>query len=292
MSDPQHPSPTRPEIGRIALAGRRYAVERNFGRLPEKIGPARASQVAVDAKDRVHVLRRGAVPVAVFAPDGAFLFSYGAGEIFDPHGITIDRHDRVWVADRDAHQILCFSADGDVTSTIGVRHVPQWEKPFNHPTKVAVAPDGEIYVADGYGNARIHRFGPDGSYRASFGAVGHGRGEFMTPHAVLVDKSNRVLVCDRENDRVQLFDRDGAWLGEWRGLCRPMDMAERDDGVILVTDQVPSVTAFTPDHERAGRARPSLNGAHGIAFGANGDIYLAEIEPSSVTKLTLERGGV
>jgi 6-bladed beta-propeller len=279
-----------PELGRVVLAGARYTVERNFGRLPHEIGAARISQVAVDAKARVHVLRRGAVPVVVFVADGSFLYSYGVAMIFDAHGITVDHRDRVWIADRDAHQILCFSSAGELVLTIGERHVPRWEHPFNHPTKVAVAGDGEIYVADGYGNARVHRFGPDGDYQSSFGAVGHGPGEFMTPHAILVDRRDRVLVCDRENDRVQLFDRDGAWIEAWHGLCRPMDLCEDADGMILVTDQVPSVTAFSPRGERVDRARPSLNGAHGIARDAAGDLYLAEIEPTSVTKLSRSVG--
>jgi NHL repeat len=121
----------------------------------------------------------------------------------------------------------------------------------------------------------------------SFGQVGRGPGEFMTPHSIIVDRQGRLVVCDRENDRVQLFDRHGRWLTEWRGLCRPMDLCERDDGVILVTDQVPSVNAFAPNAARIGRGRPSLNGAHGIALGRAGEIYLAEIDPFFVTKLTL-----
>ena len=231
------------------------------------------------------MLRRAAVPVVVFAPDGSFLYSYAAGMIFDSHGVTIDHKDRVWIADRDAHQILCFSSVGELAFSIGERHVPRWEQPFNHPTKVAVARDGDVYVADGYGNARVHRFGPDANYRSSFGAVGHGPGEFMTPHAILIDRSDRVLVCDRENDRVQVFDRDGTWIEAWRGLCRPMDLCERNDGMILVTDQLPSLTAFSSSGERVGRSRPSLNGAHSVAPDDNGDLYLAEIEPTSVTKL-------
>jgi 6-bladed beta-propeller protein len=158
--------------------------------------------------------------------------------------------------------------------------------PFNHPTRATVSPDGEIYVADGYGNARIHRFTPEGEWRASFGDVGQGPGEFMTPHSIIVDRQGRLVVCDRENDRVQLFDRDGRWIAEWRGLCGPMDLCECDDGAILVTDQVPSVNAFAPNGARIGRGRPSLNGAHGIALGRAGEIYLAEIDPSVVTKLT------
>ena len=115
--------------------------------------------------------------------------------------------------------------------------------------------------------------------------IGAGPRQFMTPHSVIVDLERRLLVCDRENDRVQVFTRDGLWLADWKSLCRPMDLCQREDGVVLVTDQVPSVTAFAPDGARIDRARPSLNGAHGIALGRTGEIYLAEIEPSSVTKL-------
>ena len=277
---------TTPQLGHVTLAGGNYAVERDFGRRPSDIAPARVSQVAVDTLGNVHVLRRGEPPVLVFDPEGAFVCSYGQGEIFDSHGISIDRWDRVWIADRDAHQIVVFNLEGEPLLRIGERHAPRWMAPFNHPTRAAVAADGEIYVADGYGNAQIHRFSPEGEWRASFGQVGQGPGEFMTPHSIIVDRQNRLVVCDRENDRVQLFDRDGRWLTEWQGLCRPMDLCERDDGIILVTDQVPSVNAFAPDGERVGRGRPSLNGAHGIALGGAGEIYLAEIDPSLVTKLT------
>ena len=200
-------------------------------------------------------------------------------------GFPSTRRDRVWVVDRDAHEVVVFDMSGEAVLKLGVRHGPRWAEPFNHPTRAAVAADGEIYVADGYGNARVHRFSPQGQWIASFGEVGHGPGQFMTPHSVIVDRQDRVLVCDRENDRVQVFDRAGGWLMDWRGLCRPMDLLERDDGAILVSDQVPSLTAFAPNGERLGRARPSLNGSHGVALAPDGAIYLAEIDPSSVTKL-------
>ena len=247
--------------------------------------PARISQVAVDSEGHIHVLRRGDPPVLVFTPGGAFVRAYGEGVIFDSHGISIDAQDRVWVVDRDAHEVVAFDMNGKPALKLGERHQPRWAEPFNHPTRAAVAADGEIYVADGYGNARVHRFSPQGRLLASFREVGHGPGQFMTPHSVIVDRQDRVLVCDRENDRVQVFDRAGSWLMDWRGLCRPMDLLERDDGAILVSDQVPSFTAFAPDGERLGRARPSLNGSHGVALAPDGAIYLAEIDPSSVTKL-------
>jgi hypothetical protein len=275
------------QVGHVLLGGRRYTVQRNFGRAPSDLPPARISQVAVDSLGRVHVLRRGGpAPVVVYEQDGNFVRSYGEGEIFDSHGISIDAWDRVWIADRDAHQIVAFDLLGQPVLRLGERHHPKWEAPFNAPTHAAVAGDGAIFVADGYGNARIHEFSAEGEWRSSFGEIGAGPRQFMTPHSVIVDRQQRLLVCDRENDRVQVFTRRGQWLADWRGLCRPMDLCEREDGVILVTDQVPSVMAFTPDGARIDRARPSLNGAHGIAFGRMGEIYLAEIEPSAVAKLT------
>src|SRR5262249_12016838 len=146
----------------VGLAGRAYAVERNWGRLPPDIAPAMVSQIAVDSGGRGHAIRRGDPPGVVFAPGGSFAAAYGSGRIFDSHGVYIDRSDRIFLADRDAHEIVVFSRDGDELFQIGARHQPHWAAPFNHPTDAAVAADGEIYVADGYGNARIHRFAADG----------------------------------------------------------------------------------------------------------------------------------
>lgn len=283
MSYPDRPVSS--ETATIVLASLRYSVQRGFGELPAAIAPARVSMVAVDRDGHVHVLRRGPAPVVVFDAEGGFLSSYGEGYIFDAHGITIDDQNRAFIVDRDAHQVLCFRVNGTFMFALGERHTPHWQGPFNHPTKVAVATDGDIYVADGYGNARVHRFDGTGRLIASFGGVGHGPGAFMNPHSILVDRHDRVLVCDRENNRVQVFNRVGAWLANWDGLCRPMDLCALPDGTILVTDQVPSLTAFDLDGIRLGRARPSLNGSHGIAVDSQGSLYLAEIDPSSITKL-------
>jgi peptidylglycine monooxygenase len=278
------------ETGRVTLDGRLYEVQHHWGRAAVEGARVRVSQVAVDKAARLHVLRRAEAPVIVLAPDGQFLFSYGEGRIFDPHGITIDHFDCVWIADRDAHQVLCFSSDGALLSSLGERHTPHWCAPFNHPTKVAVSADGEIYVADGYGNGQIHRFDAEGGYLASFGEIGHRHGAFMTPHSLLVDRNDRVLVCDRENDRVQVLGRDGRWLASWVGLSRPMDIFEQVDGTFLVTDRVPSITSFAPNGDRLGRCRPSWYGAHGIGGDLSGNLYLAEPETMSVTRMTLIAG--
>ncbi len=119
----------------------------------------------------------------------------------------------------------------------------------------------------------------------SWGAGGAGPGEFSTPHSVALLGDGRVLVADRENDRVQVFDADGATLGEWTGLYHPMDIFVDADCGIFVTDQVPRIHLFAPDGAVLGRCRGAINGAHGIAGDAAGNLYLAELPPARVTRL-------
>jgi peptidylglycine monooxygenase len=274
-----------PETAAIVLGGRRYEIERNWGGMPAEVAPGRVSQIAVDKAGRVHALRRAASLVAVTSPGGRYLFQYGADKIMDGHGISIDSLDRVWVTDRDAHQVLCFSAAGDLLFALGERHSPRWRLPFNHPTKVAVALDGEIYVADGYGNAQIHRFSAGAIHLESFGSIGRGPEDLMTPHSLIVDRRDRVLVCDRENDCVQVFDRHGRWLARWTTVHGPMDILEQEDGTFLVSDRVPALVSFSADGECLGRSRPSRDGAHGIAADSAGNVYLAEGDPGAITRL-------
>ena len=279
-----------PQAGRTIVGGIVYEIVRDWAPVPTGISPGRISTLAVDSQGCLYVLRRGAnPPVLVHGPDGAFRRSFGEGLIFDAHGISIDAQDRVFVVDRDAHVVVCFSADGEVLFTLGEPHTPHWRAPFNHPTDLAVAPDGEIYVSDGYGNGNVHIFSSTGGHLLTFGAVGRGQGEFMTPHALIIDRQDRVVVVDREGNRVQLFDRRGKWLGEYDGLCRPMDVFERADGALLVPDMVPSVNAFAGGG-RIGRGRPSLNGAHGITGDRAGNIYLADIDPNAITLMRPVKG--
>ena len=213
--------------------------------------------------------------------------AWGRGRIADAHGIFVSGDDRVFLVDRDAHQILIFTTMGEPLGEIGERHEANFQAPFNHPTDVALAADGEIYVSDGYGNSVVHRFSPEGEHIATWGRPGAGEGEFTTPHAVWVDSRDRVLVADRENDRVQLFDRDGGFLEAWGDFYHPMDISEDDQGRILVTDQIPRLSMLDGDGTLVGRSRAVWNGAHGIACNAKGDIFLAEIRPNRITKLSV-----
>jgi peptidylglycine monooxygenase len=209
----------------------------------------------------------------------------GGGVIADGHGIAVDARDRVLVVDRDAHEIVGFNTAGEVVLRLGRRHQPSFGQPFNHPTDVAVAADGEFYVSDGYGNSQVHRFAADGRHLASWGRPGSGRGEFSTPHAIWVDRQGRVLVADRENDRVQVFDRDGHYLAEWRGFYHPMDLWEDGEGNVVVSDQIPRLSLMSPDGQLIGRCRGAINGAHGIWGDRQGGLYLAELPPERLTRL-------
>lgn len=271
----------------VALGERRYRVVRPWGRLPADMRFGHISQLAVDAEGSVYVYQRGDPPVIVFDRDGVFRGGWGQGAIADAHGITITRDGRVFLVDRDAHQILIFSLDGKRLGSLGERHSPRFQAPFNHPTAVAVAPDGEIYVTDGYGNSVVHRFTADGKPIQTWGRPGRGPGEFSTPHGVWIDRVNRVLVVDRENNRVQIFDRDGRYLSEWDDFYHPMDLYEDERGMVYVTDQIPRLSLMTPAGELAGRCRPVLNTPHGIWGNARGDLFIAEMNPTRVTQLAL-----
>jgi peptidylglycine monooxygenase len=271
----------------VTLGSRRYGVTRGWGAVPEEFGPLAASQVAVDSRGYVHLFRRGDPPVLVFDSNGHIVHHYGAGRIADAHGIFIGGDDRVFLVDRDAHQVHLCDREGNEIARLGERHRARWGLPFNHPTDAAVADDGEIYISDGYGNAAVHRFSADGQHLASWGAVGRGEGEFMTPHAIWVDQRDRVLVADRENDRIQLFSRDGQYLESWHGLFHPMDLFVDGDGLVYVTDQIPSLTLFDPEGTRIGRCRPALNVPHGLSGDRAGNLFVAEMQPSSIVRLGL-----
>jgi len=269
----------------VGLGDRRYRVERPFARMPEGTELGLASDVAVDSMGRVYVLRRADPAILIFDRSGALMAQWRNKPIADGHGIHISHDDRVFAVDWDKHRVFVFGIDGEVQLCLGDAMRPRFGAPFNHPTDAATAPNGDIFVSDGYGNSHIHRFTREGRHLSTFGGPGSGPAQFTTPHAVLIDRQGRVLVADRENHRVQLLSQDGDYLGEIRDLHKPMAVAEGPDGTIYVTDQTPRLSAFDPQGNLIGRCRTFGTYGHGVSVAADGSILIAEMQPSHVTRL-------
>lgn len=237
------------EIGRD-----RYEVVEGFFKRPKGWTFVEVADVSVDRDDNVFVFCRGNHPVMIFDKDGHFLDAWGEfGENYFafPHGLSVGSDGFVYTADSRDHTVRKWTRDGKHVLTLGSAHqnAPAFSgKPFNRPTHATVASNGDIYVSDGYGNARIHCFSSDGEPKFSWGSPGHGPGEFNTVHSVFIDDDDDTLyAADRFNNRVQSFSLDGTYLGEWTGLRLPQSVRKGPDGAFYVAELSHRVTVLSRD---------------------------------------------
>lgn len=203
----------------------RYRVNIRFGEEPDTMPEGwkfgRVSAVATDPAGQVYVFQRGkkADPIIVFDAKGKYLRSWGKGMFGNPHGMRVDKNNRVWVTDNGDHQVMKFTNEGELLLTLGAKGKPGTDdKTFNRPTDIAFAPSGDFYVSDGYGNSRVVKFSRDGKYLLAWGRRGAEPGEFNIPHSIAVDSKGLVYVSDRENNRIQIFEADGKFLRQWTHL--------------------------------------------------------------------------
>jgi DNA-binding beta-propeller fold protein YncE len=228
----------------------RYRVEAGWPQFPGDGPHGEAVAVACDRHGRVFIFFRGPQPVRVYEADGRFVTGWGEGLFARPHGLFIGPDDTVWCTDDVDHTVRAFTPDGNLILTLGTsgrhsdtgatshdyRTIRRAGPPFNYPTNLALAPDGDLYVTDGYGNARVHRFTPDGRLVQSWGEPGSGPGQFHVPHGLAVDREGTVYVADRENSRVQLFSPEGVYRGEWTDVARPCQLYIDRDGWVYVAE--------------------------------------------------------
>jgi streptogramin lyase len=240
-----------------------YEVLAGWEQLPEGWSFVEVAGVAADSKDRVYVFCRGQHPVIVFDREGKFLDAWGEGLFTIPHGIFIDRHDRLYLADSGDHTLRKFTPQGELLMTLGragsasdtgfridQSPVQYAGDPFNRPTNAAVLPNGEFYVADGYGNARVHKFAPDGRLLFSWGEPGSGPGQFNLPHSVAVDSQGTVYVADRENSRIQVFSPGGEYRRSWEWVNRPDDIFIDGQDNLYIAELGFDVARASPAHYR------------------------------------------
>jgi len=228
-----------------------YEVIEGWEQLPPGYAHRDVAGVAVDGEDRVFLICRGDHPIIVYDRQGRFLRSWGAGDFtYRTHGITVAPDGTVWCTDDGNHTVRRFTPEGKQLATLGTLNTPsdtgydgqdyltirQPAGPFNRPTNLAVGPRGDLYVSDGYGNCRVHRFSPSGELKQSWGVPGTGPGQFYLPHGIAVAADGRVFVCDRENDRIQIFSPDGEYLTEWTDTQRPTHLVFDQRGRAYVSE--------------------------------------------------------
>ena len=241
-----------------------YSLEEGWGDLPDGYQFHRVAGVATDAKDNVFLFNRSPQKMLIFDANGKFKTAW---DFFFkiPHGICIDSAGNIYTVDMGTHLVEKHAPWGGLLMTLGNPDQPsdtghldhvggerflaeRASGPFNMCCAVAVSDSGEIFVADGYGNSRVHKFSPQGELLMSWGEPGKGGpGEFHLPHGITIDRHGRLLVCDRENNRIQIYDQDGNYLDMWTGFLQPTSIAQAPDGLLFVPELGHRVTVLDPD---------------------------------------------
>ena len=291
----------------------RYERVPSWPKMPKYWEFTTPADAAVNSNGEVYVLSRGDKhPLTIWDYDGNFISSWGEGTFSEvPHGLYITPTDNVWIVDRDFHIATEYTPGGEPLRTLGTKLSPSptWpegkfasSRPFNMPAGLAIAPTGELFVADGYGAHRVHKFSAEGELLLSWGRQGSGPGEFALVHNVWIDKNGRVFIGDCENNRIQIFDGEGNFLEQW-DTPNPSGLCIRDD-IVYVGELSPENravlghqsssgavsiwnldgTLITRWNSLEGPGKDTLRGPHDLCVDAEGSIYTCESAGKRVSK--------
>jgi DNA-binding beta-propeller fold protein YncE len=290
----------------VRLGGGEYVFEvhENWAKVPDEIVLGDCAAVGVDSHDNVYAFNRGDHPVAVFDKDGNLQRTWGEGLFPRPHGVHVAPDDTIWLTDDADHTVRHCTLDGKVLMMLGVPGKPSpymSGEPFHRCTHTALSPQCDhLYISDGYGNARIHKYTIDGKLLMSWGEPGTDPGQFNIPHNICCDPDGWIYVADRENHRVQVFDGNGKYETKWNDLHRPngMCMAHGRNPLTYIGEGGPSgeinrdwpnigprVSIHTTKGKvlaRLGLPHAGINpgqftSPHGIAVDSAGNIYVGEL---------------
>jgi len=286
----------------------KYEVVENWAKLPDGWDFKEVGAVGVDSKDQVYVFNRGEHPMMVFDRDGNFLRSWGEGLFRRAHGLHIGPDGMLYCTDDgDGHTVRKITPEGKVLMMLGTPGEPSpymSQEPFNRCTHTALSPNGEIYVTNGYGNSRVHKYSPDGKLIMSWGEPGTDPGQFNIVHNVVTDAEGWVYVADRENHRVQVFDGNGKYETQWNNMHRPCGLCcwqgqQGQQPRFIIGELGPgmSVNRYHPNIgprlsivDKQGKLLTRLGNPkgpgletgdfmapHGVALDSRGDIYVGEV---------------
>jgi sugar lactone lactonase YvrE len=303
-----------------------YRTTDNWGTLPAGRSWGGVSAIDIDRDGRsvwaaercggTDCARSSLAPVLKLGPSGTVVVSFGAGLFVVPHGMHVDRDGNVWVTDASdgsntapgkGHQVFKFSPDGKLLLTLGkAGEFGDGPDVFNRPSDVVVAPNGDIFVADGHGgtsNNRIMKFSADGRYLARWGRRGSAPGEFDLPHSLAMDSRGRLFVADLNNFRIQVFTQDGTFLFEWKQFGMPGGLFIDGHDTLYVADSLSGsdrhpgwvrgirigrasdgvVTGFIADSTPT--ANP-ITAAEGVAVDVDGNVFGGVVPAQRVQKHT------
>jgi len=204
-----------------------YEVDPEWPQCPDHVSAKGwVSGLAIDQQDQVWFYRKGPNPVQVYTAEGRFVRTWGQGMFDQPHQLRIDHEGNIWVADFGLHVVQKFTPEGQLLQTLGVRgEKGEDETHFNMPTDMAITPEEDIFVSDGYGNRRIVHLDKEGTFVKTWGTYGSQPGQFVLPHAIVLGPKGNLYVADRNSGRIQIFSQQGKLLDQWPNRIMPWGMS-------------------------------------------------------------------
>jgi hypothetical protein len=299
-----------------------YQVDPNFFQRPADLEWGEMVGIAIDRQGQIWLSTRATLPVQVYDSQGRFVRAWGEGMLVWSHYIRIDQEGMIWVADAKNHAIYRCTPEGKVLLTLGTPGQPGCDEThMNRPTDMAISRSGDVFVSDGYGNARIVHFDKQGKFVKQWGKMGTGPGEFSFPHGIVMDSQGRLYVADRSNNRIQVFDQSGKFLAQWRNLLVPWGLYvtqgkhgedeiwacgsspmpwRAEDGLLGCPPKDQLVMRFdttgrllqlwTIPKGEDGKEKPGeVNWLHAIAVDAQGNLYAGDVKGHRAQKFVRQK---